>query len=469
MPAFDASTSLAVLFGVANYERRDLFDSMPWVENNVVVLTELLTDPDLFGFAKDRVFPVIDPKNGAIAERLDQIREQQAGLDTLLVYYCGHGVVEGGRYFLTGSDAAKTAAQKLAFEEFEKIFLRINAQRKILILDSCFSGRAISGHLADANSILESNIDRLTSGEHQHVLVDKTRKGTYVLASADKDQPAKSANDSGDLTAFTDLFVKRLKTGFLHVDGERITINSIVEAVSADAVQLDIPKPVQSDKFGLGGWAFVGNAAVLKRKTLGASIAEEIRKDVERLIADVEKRLKAEISGVRSSVASLSPKSEALQSPAPKTESGSRATETFAKTEPLELRPVTRTLVQAYSILFLAPVLTLGGTLFIHEYAKRPEVSSPDVLVAKIILSAVYVLLLFILEAGHRLSVDLRFKHRSWLPSIVNSGLAIPILSLAKFLKITGVAWLFWAAIAGLILTWCFSWLAFFLAGSRFA
>ena len=212
--------------------------------------------------------------------------------------YCGHGVVQSGRYFLTGSDAGRTSAQKLPFEEFERLFLQINAQRKILILDSCFSGRAISDHLTEESSILEANVDRLTDEELKRTRSNSFRKGTYVIASAERDKPSPSRDGTGELTAFTSLLTKRLEAGVDHVGDERLAMNTIVDALDGDAGQYDIPRPVRSDKFGLGDWQFIGNAAVLKKKNINSIAAEQIRQEFKLAIVTLEQKLFAQLESL---------------------------------------------------------------------------------------------------------------------------------------------------------------------------
>src|SRR5215213_3352952 len=314
MPVFDPTLSVALLLGVGRYDRPELFDSMPWIENNLSALSNVLIDQDVLGFNPTNVLIRPNPTNGSIAEELDILRERRPGLDTVLVYYCGHGVVEGGRYFLTGRDAGRTSAQKLAFEDFEAIFLRINARRKVLILDSCFSARAITGHLSSANSILEANLDRLSAEEQKRVHIETERQGTYVIASADRDKPAIATDERGELTAFTALFVKWLKTGIDRAEDQRLTINSIVDLVATDARQQGLPEPVKSDKFGLGDWRLFGNAAIAKRQSLNAAIVSEFRKELQQHSTAIGEKYQAEAIEIRRTIGTISDQIDSLNS-----------------------------------------------------------------------------------------------------------------------------------------------------------
>jgi hypothetical protein len=254
MSVFDASNSFALLIGIATYEKPN-YESLPWVANNLKRLKSLLVDPYIFGFQVERVLDRIDLTRGEIAEELESIRNKALSLDTLLVYYCGHGVVSSGKYYITGRDAGDIPTWNLGFDEFENIFLRINAQRKILILDSCFSARAITGHLGDANSVLETNVEHLADQELKRKEALPNRIGTFVLASADRDKPSPAKDGSGDFTAFTALLVTRLSNGLPNIEAERLNLNTIADALAIEATNNELPVPVQSDKFGLGKWA----------------------------------------------------------------------------------------------------------------------------------------------------------------------------------------------------------------------
>ena len=77
---------------------------MPWIANNLTELRTILVDQDLVGFQDDddHVLVQLNPSHGQLGDDLDDIRKRHSNIDTLLVYYCGHGVVQAGNYFLTG-------------------------------------------------------------------------------------------------------------------------------------------------------------------------------------------------------------------------------------------------------------------------------------------------------------------------------------------------------------------------------
>jgi hypothetical protein len=186
-------------------------------------------------------------------------------------------VIAAGDYYITGTDAGTSPLENLRFEGFEDEFLRIKAKRKILILDSCFSGKAITGKLADWNSILEANVERLATKEEKMAAAEDVREGTYVITSADRDKPAESQDDTGQLTAFTSLFIRQLKNGFAGRNDDRVTMNDVMDVVKSQAIQKGLPVPLTSDKMGLGGWRLIGNVAAIKQKKVAGDSKDQER------------------------------------------------------------------------------------------------------------------------------------------------------------------------------------------------
>jgi hypothetical protein len=443
MPGFDQSTSLAILFGVAEYRNKKLFEPMPWIENNLSALSKILSDSQIVGFT--RVLTKLNPSMGDIAEELDAIRSAGTQIDTLFIYYCGHGVVEAGEYFLTGIDAGATPVQKFPFDRFEKLFLRINAKRKILILDSCFSGRAISHSLADVNSVLEASADSLTQKEKDISDNDPYRQGTFVLCSADRDQPAKALDESGEMTAFTSVLINRLRNGIAGRSDLQLPISTVVQAVRADAVQRGLPEPVTSDKRQLGGWAFFGNAAVFRQgdftslvqrlKTEWASAIQELKDKTEARIASIERMLMDTLRAFESSANKFTlEKTEArLQSIESKLLSLDSTPKQEVQDRPSSFSPLG---LLGFRLVIFYFISLAGVTLL---YITPVDVSAITKLSLYAILSILYVLLFF--------GFEIRKNSVTWIP-------AAPKIAINDFIRYSGATVLFWGSVIGLLLMW---------------
>lgn len=88
----------------------------------------------------------------------------------LLIYYAGHGFVDrrGNLYLgLTDTEPDDVAASALSYEILREAILDSPARQRVVILDCCYSGRAMEV-MADATSQIAA-----------HTQVE----GTYVLAA----------------------------------------------------------------------------------------------------------------------------------------------------------------------------------------------------------------------------------------------------------------------------------------------
>ena len=164
----DPRHSYAVLIGNAAYASAGLRD-LPAVTGSLTGLAEVLTDPALGAFPPGRCVVVADPANARTAYRT--LREYAAlAEDTLLVYWAGHGGL-GPRDELylsvadTGADELPVSA--LAVGHLREAMRHSPAARRVLLLDSCVSGRA-----APVSGVTERLLGQAVTG------------GDYILGSA---------------------------------------------------------------------------------------------------------------------------------------------------------------------------------------------------------------------------------------------------------------------------------------------
>ena len=129
-----------------------------------------------------------------------------------MVYFVGHGLVSGRRHELylglPDSEWSEPEFNSLEYDKLRSAVLDSAAATKIIVLDCCFSGRVVSEVMADPVTEMVGQIEV---------------EGTYVLASAERDQVALILPGE-DHTAFTGRFLHILRNGvpggpeFLTVD-----------------------------------------------------------------------------------------------------------------------------------------------------------------------------------------------------------------------------------------------------------
>ncbi|MFH9726978.1 tetratricopeptide repeat protein [Streptomyces sp. NPDC017254] len=135
-------TSRAVLFGVHAYLHQP---DLQGVRHNAPALNDLLVAEDVGGL--DPAHCVTVPPDSTAVDFLDAVQDAaDQARDLLLVYYAGHGHFgRDGRRLLLSTRASRPARpfHSVPYDEVRAVVARSRARRKIVIVDSCFSGRAL--------------------------------------------------------------------------------------------------------------------------------------------------------------------------------------------------------------------------------------------------------------------------------------------------------------------------------------
>jgi hypothetical protein len=224
MAAPTPERSRLVLIGASTYEA---LPNLPSVRANVHALSDALQAPDLWGVPEENIHTVYDPYSAT-----DIITAVQAAADiaadALLVYYAGHGITDlhSGELYLalagTTNGAGYTAVR---YDDIRRRILASSAKCRIVILDCCFSGRAIDG---------------MAGGEH--VLADdSTVDGTYVLTSAASTKRALAPSEEL-FTAFTGELITLVTTG-IPGGPEMLDLNAIYQEVRRALKAKGRPEP----------------------------------------------------------------------------------------------------------------------------------------------------------------------------------------------------------------------------------
>jgi uncharacterized caspase-like protein len=238
----DAARSRAVLVGCSRYQH---LEALPAVTNNLAALRGVLTDPALGGFTRDSCTVLAEPTaTRDVFETLRRAAQQTE--DTLLVYFCGHGLLgERNELHLALADAERDFLPftALAYDWVRAALAETRARNRIVILDCCFAGRAISDMASAADGIIEQ-----TSIE-----------GTYILAAAPADKSA-LAPEGATYTAFTGVLVELLRAGI--PDGpELLTLDALFPWLRSTLASRRLPQPRRSGTDTVTGLALTRNPA----------------------------------------------------------------------------------------------------------------------------------------------------------------------------------------------------------------
>ncbi|MBG0826390.1 caspase family protein [Planomonospora sp. ID67723] len=192
----DPLTSRAVLIGTSEYTH---LDSLPAVANNLQALSNLLQQSDLWGLPAEHCTVVHNPTSvNAMMDPLWQAREEAK--DTLIVYFAGHGLMhsmESDLYLALVDSHKDRIYRAVAYDTVRNELRESLAQRKIVILDCCYSGLALGLLGTDDPTERVANSARVT--------------GTYLMTATAENRPALGGLDT--YTAFTGELIHLIREG----------------------------------------------------------------------------------------------------------------------------------------------------------------------------------------------------------------------------------------------------------------
>jgi len=203
------SRSRVVLSGVHSYRN---LENLPSVQNNISRLLQVITDDSICGIDSKACRVVQQPQDpGTLLDALYDAAE--ACTDTLIFYYAGHGIISpqsGDLALAMPNTDVRRPHSSVRFDDVRLAVLSARrAPRKIVILDCCFSGRAMVGTMSESASLAaRSEIE-----------------GTYILTAAAETKTA-LAPPGEKFTAFTGELLRVLEDG-LHAGPEFLDLDTI--------------------------------------------------------------------------------------------------------------------------------------------------------------------------------------------------------------------------------------------------
>ncbi len=224
------------------------------MRENVASLWRRLTH-DVTGVLDPEHCEVADPEGSTadIGRVISKAAEEAS--DMLLIYYAGHGLVDDrGRLYLatnaTRADAPKYSA--LGVDLLREDLGGSSAAARVLILDCCFSGRAIE---------VMTSEEALADGQ---LFI----AGTYTMTSTTANAPSYAL--AGErYTAFTGALVAALD------NPQPLTLDEIYRSVAADLQSRGLPRPRQRATDTAGALALARGPADPDKPPVDA--ADEVR------------------------------------------------------------------------------------------------------------------------------------------------------------------------------------------------
>jgi putative AlgH/UPF0301 family transcriptional regulator len=194
----DPRQSRVVLVGSGTYAQ---LLPLPTVAANLNGVSDVLVDPDLWGVPAPNCHLVHDPTTPQEVGRALRAAARSTGVDgLLLVYFAGHGVVDDrtGELHLAVAQTDREAAYATAvpYDWVRRSVLESPASRRLVILDCCYAGRAISG-MSDYLTTVGDEVE-----------IDRT----CVLVASSPNRAALAPPDE-KYTAFTGALIEVVRRG----------------------------------------------------------------------------------------------------------------------------------------------------------------------------------------------------------------------------------------------------------------
>ncbi|MEI2579186.1 caspase family protein [Scytonema sp. PRP1] len=249
----------ALLIGVGESAYRDL--SLPVTVKDTQAIYAALIDPELCGYPDDkehiRVLNNQEATKAAILDGLNWLKGKAESDPnaTVFVYYSGHGWVDKKtkRYYLLQHDIkpTKMTISALSAETFTDALRQIQAERLLVVVDSCHAAGMATSKEADLE--LEEEFDDFIRIAPSKGLIEELKqgKGRVVFTSSEGEQKSLWIKDN---SIYTYHFLEALqgagnKPGDTEVRVSNL-MNHLGKTVPESARKLDKEQTPQFDMTG---------------------------------------------------------------------------------------------------------------------------------------------------------------------------------------------------------------------------
>ena len=199
----------ALLIGISAYGEG--LAPIPCALKDVDALREVLLDPELGGFAEDRLRVVTNPGRVEMESAIEAFYADKDQDDLLLLYFSGHGFRQNDRQLLLSTRQSSKVTRDgrtnvhrpttLSARDVRAYMDGSRSRRQVVILDCCFSGAfALGWELKKDGGSLA--IEELLGS-----------KGRAVLASSDAIETSQAAEEGAGLSVYTRFLVEGIQTG----------------------------------------------------------------------------------------------------------------------------------------------------------------------------------------------------------------------------------------------------------------
>jgi hypothetical protein len=238
----DPAASRAVFIGTSVF---DHLDDIPGVAAGLHDLSAAFTDPQIASFIQARTAVVHNPADASQALTPLETAAQDAD-DTLLLYIACHGLLSayaGELSLALRGSRPQSSFTAVPYQWVRELVADSPAQRKIVFLDCCFSGRALEGAMSG---------DDVLNGV-------AAISGTYVMTASSSTRVAMAPRGER-YTTFTGALLHTLTAG-LPEGAEVLDLDTIYQNVTSLLRQRNAPLPQRSSQNTIGALGLARNMA----------------------------------------------------------------------------------------------------------------------------------------------------------------------------------------------------------------
>lgn len=216
--------TFALLIGTATYDDSENFPPIKPVGQNLKDMEMILTDMRLMGLPEKNVLSLLDETSVNIRRAISEISKRN-DIDTLLVYFTGHGQNTGDNQLrIITKDTHKIDEELLNDIPYTYVRDKLRSSRalqKIILLDTCHSGLATQG----------------PGDEFDLEIVS----GTFTLASTSADESAYFKKEASN-TYFTGYLIDILRNGIANTN-EMLSLQDLFEHTKKKLADAKLPAP----------------------------------------------------------------------------------------------------------------------------------------------------------------------------------------------------------------------------------
>lgn len=217
-----SSRRFALLIANLEYRSDSLLKNLVSPSNDIIDLKKVLVDKNVGDF---EVLTLVNQTSYESLETIEKFLVDRKSDETALLYISGHGIkdIDGKLYFATiNTRRSVLYSTAIKAKDIADLMERSRAGKKLIILDTCFSGAFVRGMQMKAD--MSVNVSDHFDG-----------RGYGVLTSSDETQYSFEGDNllgNANRSYFTQEIVNGLKSGEAdkNADGE-ITLNEIFEYV----------------------------------------------------------------------------------------------------------------------------------------------------------------------------------------------------------------------------------------------